>query len=641
METGAHDSLIRHMQQRSVMFFAGSGISIESGLPSVPEILESTIGAFLPTRATADSQWLTSIQPEVFYGALLEVYDGNYETLGLWRALHPNWSHGSTGSDRPRPNIAHHMIVLYSFLVGVPVLTTNFDTMFEDACVELGLEFELRSHRDDPPGPLTPAHSPVQVCKLHGSISGPDGSYTPEDLRTTMVGITAINEPWIRAISDHLQELSICFVGYSGRDIDYFPAMASGVAKRPVFWMGVADSPEPGTAAGATRDNALRIGAELIREFPSQAFPSIWTPVLDVISEDKSWPIPPARRRPTVSAAELVARQVQHLPSRPELELLLWQRLLECQGKISLAWEIGQMLDSDSVAETLSASQHILYLGIMLRLARELAYFRTYRRRAKRLRSAAKRVKDPGLRIHTLIYARIEIISSLLMEIPYGLPFTGKPRFLDMALAAWVIAGARLFRVHLALLKMRYPNHARSIQESFTVAEFRVREIATHLAILDSLERFLPRVVARYRTTLTGQLESIRNEAHQAGNHATVISALKYLNRLGGQENGEAADQVASLSGDISARGILRRDEVSRRTEDAVLSLLDARQFFAEGDNHLSEIKVLLQLAETRQRSGLPPLTPVEAEQLRDLIDGIESIFLTRTLNRAARALGI
>jgi hypothetical protein len=70
------------------------------------------------------------IQPELFYEHLLTLCP-DVEMLGLWRALSRLWlaRHGAA----LRPNANHAALARYAERTGLPVFTTNFDTLIEEA----------------------------------------------------------------------------------------------------------------------------------------------------------------------------------------------------------------------------------------------------------------------------------------------------------------------------------------------------------------------------------------------------------------------------------------------------------------------------------------------------------------------------
>lgn len=198
-----------------VIFFAG--------LPKAPDILDHSLRAALPTlHLTQDERKkITSdIQPEVFYETLLCV-DDTMNVLGLWRSLHLE-TQTKYGIQCP-PNNVHWALVKYSAKHGIPILTTNFDTMFEAAAKNHTLHPLVFLPKDDPPAQHYTG-KPV-ICKLHGSISDSQGNLTLDSLMTTMTQISKINKPWLGYISKFVEDrsLHICFVGYSGRDVDLFP----------------------------------------------------------------------------------------------------------------------------------------------------------------------------------------------------------------------------------------------------------------------------------------------------------------------------------------------------------------------------------------------------------------------------------
>ena len=202
-----------------LVFFAGSGISYGSGLPSAEAVLRKTITVTLPgTHPREQEELCAKIQPEVFYETLLE-FESKDHALMLWRALHPSvvQAFGSA----PMPNIVHSELVRYWARHSIPVFTTNFDTLFEDAARTLGLPCQVFLPSALPPRAWREGTS--AICKLHGSIAGKSGDLDLEGILTTMTDISRVNYPWVERLTEMMNSRHICFVGYSGRDIDLFP----------------------------------------------------------------------------------------------------------------------------------------------------------------------------------------------------------------------------------------------------------------------------------------------------------------------------------------------------------------------------------------------------------------------------------
>ena len=80
------------------------------------------------------------IQPELFYENLLYIFNST-DTLLLWKSLSPDYL--KKFAYPVVPNINHLFIVDYSVKHNVPIFTTNFDCLFEEAANELGYEYEV------------------------------------------------------------------------------------------------------------------------------------------------------------------------------------------------------------------------------------------------------------------------------------------------------------------------------------------------------------------------------------------------------------------------------------------------------------------------------------------------------------------
>jgi len=70
-------------------FFAGSGISYASNLPSAYAVLEHTANVFLPASVKTEEKRgiCTRIQAEVFYESIIGMTQ-TYECLDIWRSLY-------------------------------------------------------------------------------------------------------------------------------------------------------------------------------------------------------------------------------------------------------------------------------------------------------------------------------------------------------------------------------------------------------------------------------------------------------------------------------------------------------------------------------------------------------------------------
>ena len=130
------------VKEGQAFFFAGSGISYESFLPSAGKVLLKTAEIFFPLgieftelkNKIIQDENNYSIQPEIFYENLLYLTN-TLEPLKLWNICSENYLKKFNLS--LLPNINHLFIVDYFVNNKVPVFTTNFDTLFEAASKRL------------------------------------------------------------------------------------------------------------------------------------------------------------------------------------------------------------------------------------------------------------------------------------------------------------------------------------------------------------------------------------------------------------------------------------------------------------------------------------------------------------------------
>ena len=277
----------------NLVFLAGAGASFDSGAPMPFAFLQASADAFLPPELTLKpyrdkvlagssigGSEFQGIQPEVFYEQLLALQPGA-EALNLWRALSPVWlsAHGITLA--PNPN--HLAMARYAERTGIPLFTTNFDDLFEKAAADSKhLQVHLPGHDKDAArafaeGGLTPGE--LALFKLHGSIIV-DGRESLDSLRTTMVSITASNSAVLGALERLLRNRRLVLVGYSGSDIDIYPALADFGAGEPPFWF----DPQ---GDSLTAMHADRLGAVRLNSFPMEILRSLEP-------STAAWTLPPA-----------------------------------------------------------------------------------------------------------------------------------------------------------------------------------------------------------------------------------------------------------------------------------------------------------------------------------------------------------
>ncbi|NMC58235.1 MAG: hypothetical protein GYA51_02390 [Candidatus Methanofastidiosa archaeon] len=243
-------NFINCFKKGKIFFFAGSGICYDSNLPSAKLLLDYTSDVFLP-KNYSNEFILNRLQPELFYESIIYLTK-TYDCLKLWSILHDDVQ--NKYNLKCFPNIVHLIIVDYSFRKKIPIITTNFDVLFEKACDYLKIDYEVCLPTDKPSNIVD---NKLKICKIHGSIQS-GVKYTPESLFTTMTDITKINIEWIDFILNLMKSLHICFVGYSGKDLDIFPHInENSMNREEAFWINKFDNDNSNRASREI--NALRI----------------------------------------------------------------------------------------------------------------------------------------------------------------------------------------------------------------------------------------------------------------------------------------------------------------------------------------------------------------------------------------------
>jgi len=224
------ESIFSDYRNKKLFFFAGSGVSYDSNLPSAFKILQNTIDIFLPKNINlSDKELFYEIQPEVFYETILNLANDDLRVLNMWKSLSTQFN------QYVKPNINHYFIVKYSYIANIPILTTNFDFMFESVAKRLNIPFRVYLPEEEPPNHIK---NRLCICKLHGSIESKEEAYTPSSIFTTMSTITKLNQKWILFIVNLLKQKHITFVGYSGRDIDIFPFIKNNISiNNKSYWI--------------------------------------------------------------------------------------------------------------------------------------------------------------------------------------------------------------------------------------------------------------------------------------------------------------------------------------------------------------------------------------------------------------------
>ena len=614
------------------MFLAGAGLGFDSNLAVVEDVLrvtftslglysnaEEVLQSRRGTRFGPSEQFqflLENVQPELAYSLLLQCSNWNQRCLDAWKSLRKScW-----GDDYfPQPSPVHMFIAAYSFLAGVPILTMNFDTMFEDAFTLLwnGLCLKNPGHapvtvldyRQSPPR-LSDTAKRLYICKLHGDIAGETQSISPDNIKTTLSSICQYMPNWANFVRDQAANEHLCLVGYSGRDTDFYPEIKRSAAHNPrTLWFVGPD----GQQNKETLDNAQGLGSLLIDAWPADAVELclddgiLGQAMARVLRDYSAGFNPPTSQAKAQFLKRLCASNTCNIVN-PHL---FWLCLYDSIGRnqeVSIRLK-NFVADGFLLRSQLAPHEYDVLAETQMHNARELACFSQYHRIATDILNGQDRPPTHPL----VLRARREQVSALQMAIPHHTGFP-PPAWLWLVIRQCNRRVAQLFR-ELNSYFMQLPSETRQIN-IVTIQESLLREIALHMRFLPANPS--PPQVEYFRN----QLLMLQDEARQVGNYATFTGVERYLARLDlntSRLHREQIELTAKITGEVSLRSIAQRDATNYEAAAAM-----ARQ----NGNPLNELKTLLAKAnapDTANQAGNTHLEPEDLQRLLELAPLIES----------------
>jgi hypothetical protein len=218
-----------------LVFFVGSGISTisPSALPSAGEMIAETVEAVAPAHIEGEEKkhLVTEALPEIYYELLADVVGNN--AIEVWEALRFWKDHPALCGLGLGPNSGHLLLVYLAWLGKVPIITTNFDTLLEEAATKLQLTPVTSIPGDSRGYCQANAQDQVAIWKIHGSVDD------LTSIQTTLRTITAADWGKLSQIREQFERdgADVCLIGYSGRDIDLFPFIADWPLSKRLFWV--------------------------------------------------------------------------------------------------------------------------------------------------------------------------------------------------------------------------------------------------------------------------------------------------------------------------------------------------------------------------------------------------------------------
>ncbi len=571
-----------------LIFLAGSGISRASGLPSADQLLRQTLDLVLPEACDDETrQRLSQLQPELVYEAIIRM-GGDRGCLRLWTVLGSEVQHRA--GIRIQPNDIHRLLVTYSHAAGVPLVTPNFDVMFEQAARELGIPFRVYLPHDPPPYDL----SELAICKIHGSIETSAGACDTETIWTTASEIATFNAPWIKFLTAQAQGRQWCFVGYSGRDIDLLPHLAGAALESlPIIWIDHFGAESPVTA------NARQTNAMLVEGFPADIFAQL----------GKYVPSPPAAPPDLASllaelAFEFRREVVFTAAQRTLLHAILVPHIGSTQGALTILDRIG--VDE---FHALPARSQIEYLRMRANCHHEMS-------RYQQLGSCGLRMARYGRQdVSALIHGLIIHAESLRMRLPADAyyPETGYALHLArLTVVVYFLLVAGLVGLCLLVTGKRLEGLAPAIRH--TVIEHGVRFLAIVQRVVQRRARRPHTLAGRF---LRRAWHTIYETSHHHGYAAGMANAGKFLSRIAPGEGPDDAWRIYTLFAQKTGIELLHRNKADAALErgDFAAALTGYQKYGAmalQNGNLLNGVKAMLGSFRVRELQSPSPVTSEE-----------------------------
>jgi hypothetical protein len=629
------------LQGGKMFFFAGSGISYDSNLPSAADILRYTARVLLPAMSDEQKEAITSrIQPENFYEIILGVTN-KQESLHLWSSLHAG-TQRKFGSEA-QPNLAHFFIVEQSAKYGWPIFTTNFDCMFESAAMALDKEPLLFLPEMSPPEDKQISKRQVAICKLHGTVQDLHGVFTPQSLWTTMNQISKINTPWVNYIQHCMTRGHLCFVGYSGRDLDLFPYIKSAAVNqsgKEIFWINEFD----GDYSDAASRECKATRVEHI--WPSRAFNTairkFGVPSESISLAEQRAEITSQGQRDTNVVLLSLSNE---LKSKLELSLSVQQLILGLvQGRLS---EFSAALNTLNNLDQgpLSDHQRGELLLACARLSHEIANYLSCRRYAKAALRLSKRMKDEGLDIR--MQARCLLSEAFRMLVPHQSFAARWKKYFWYPFLLFVVCH---FAVTAGLNKLSIRFSRKNLAD-FSIAsqhellEHSIRSSAILQGFVSSVK-----ILSKgfWRERLLERWRDLHSRSTLAGYAAGMANTLKFSFRLDHSHGSQSeSNYIYSLmtyttGKEISVRDLADYALSEDRLEEASQLYQETTRLANASGSRLTAIKGLIGIMKVNEIRGLNPLLSASEKEmffkLTDRFEGRLWRLYFRSLRRMLRS---
>lgn len=620
-------SLVNKINNGEIFFFVGSGISYDSGMPSAGKILSKTAKVFLPQDDEFknvkekimfdENNYL--IQPEVFYENLLYLTN-SINSLCLWNSLSPIYlkKYGFPIV----PNINHLFIVDYSAKNNVPIITTNFDILFEEASKELGYKYKvvLPYTKDEKDAIESFKNNKitkniVYIFKLHGTID------SIKTLHTTMTSISKVNFTVIDFLEDLCTSKHIVFVGYSGKDIDCFPEIKKRTIELKPFWINKFDKKDE-TYRNSEEIKAIRVEGMYPSEFFEENNSNQKIKTKQVL-------INPGIKEKIFTDLQKDMKNLINWSN--EDKILLLGLLCKEIGEYVIAFNLLLKLYHNCFSVFSNDEKRAILLINLSKLAHENSKYESCGYFAKKALEITK--KDLSLDSY-LIISLCQISESKRMLIAHDISFFYNFNYFDSFLAIIsFIKNGIIIKRKVRKIKTFSDNDLLT-SDTFAIhdsIEHKIRFNALLQAIVKpTTDKKITYVSSSLRKYLTKKWQEIRKECVFEGYSHGIANTFKFQTRI--DRNMDAlteGEHIYELTTAATGKGLALRNRAEDyfKKKEYERSKQLFKNFFDNGiksGNKLNAIKGLLGVAKCNKALALNPL--LEQDDLKELKDLMRSI---------------